>query len=392
MPAIISRALLDRILACAAVDPHREVCGLLLGSGARILDVRETRNVATDPTSRFEIDPGVLFSAHRAARMGGHQVLGHYHSHPQGPVSPSPCDAEMASEERLFWLICDAQGRHALWRSGSVGLHGRFAEDSLTVTETGVDAGNAACIAGPVTAIGPHTVNAGGPSPQGGAFGMSDGTMGRQSEDALDFAALLCSRLCHDLLSPVGAFNNGLELMADETDPEMRQRCLDLLGESARVSAAKLKFFRLAFGSAGGYGDTIGADEARQAIEGMFASAGRVSVGWMAGDAPLDKRATKVLLNLALIAGDALVRGGQLDIGVESNGDAVEIVVRGQGQKIVLDEELRAALAGQLRDDALSSRTAAAWMTRELVRRAGGEIMLSPPGEPALVFGAVLPR
>lgn len=392
MPAIISRALLDRILAHAAADPDREVCGLLLGSGARIQEICEVANIATDPASRFEIDPAVLLAAHRAARLGGHQVVGHYHSHPRGAVSPSACDAELASEERLFWLICDAQGRHALWRSGTVGLHGRFEEHGLVITQTEAAAGDAACIAEPVAAIGRHTVEAGGPSPQGGALGMSDGTMGKQGGDMLDFAALLCSRLCHDLLSPVGAFNNGLELMADETDPEMQQRCLDLLAESARVSAAKLKFFRLAFGSAGGYGDTIGSDEARQAIEGMFASAGRVSVGWMAGDAPLDKRATKVLLNLALIAGDALVRGGQLDIGVESGASATEIVVRGQGQKIVLDEELRAALAGQLRDEALSSRTAAAWMARELVTRAGGEIMLSPPGEPALVFGAVLPH
>src|SRR3546814_2401961 len=73
--------------------------------------------------------------------------------------------------------------------------------------------------------------------------------------DSIDFASLLCSRLCHDLLSPVGALNNGLELMADETDPEMRQRCLDLLADSAKTSANKLKFFRLAFGSAGGFGD-----------------------------------------------------------------------------------------------------------------------------------------
>ncbi len=50
----------------------------------------------------------------------------------------------------------------------------------------------------------------------------------------VDFASLLCSRLCHDLLSPVGALNNGLELLADETDPAMRARCMDLLSESAR--------------------------------------------------------------------------------------------------------------------------------------------------------------
>lgn len=221
---------------------------------------------------------------------------------------------------------------------------------------------------------------------------MGDQMSVGETDAGLDFAALLCSRLCHDLLSPVGAFNNGLELMAEETDPEMRERCLDLLGESARTSAAKLKFFRLAFGSAGGYGEAVPPDEARQAIEGMFAASGRVKIGWLAGSEALDKRAVKILLNLALIAGDALVRGGQLDIGAEAGEAGTEIAVRGQGQKIVLDEELRAALSGTLRDDALSSRTAAAWMVRAMVDRAGGTMMLSEPGEPALVFGAMLPR
>ena len=81
--------------------------------------------------------------------------------------------------------------------------------------------------------------------------------------NAIDLASLLCSRLCHDLLSPVGALNNGLELMADEQDPEMRERCLELLNESARASANKLKFFRLAFGAAGGFGDAIDTREAQ---------------------------------------------------------------------------------------------------------------------------------
>ena len=83
-----------------------------------------------------------------------------------------------------------------------------------------------------------------------------------------DFASLLCSRLCHDLLSPVGAFNNGLELLADEDDPHMRERCLELLNESAAAAANKLKFFRLAFGAAGGFGESVDAREAKTAIEG----------------------------------------------------------------------------------------------------------------------------
>src|ERR1700712_5506285 len=131
--------------------------------------------------------------------------------------------------------------------------------------------------------------------------------------NAVDFASLLCSRLCHDLLSPVGALNNGIELLADETDPEMRERCLELLAESARVTANKLKFFRLAFGAAGGFGDLIEPREAQVAIEGLFASDGKIQFGWMVNQSALSKTAIKVMMNLALIAGDVLVRGGQLD-------------------------------------------------------------------------------
>ena len=68
---------------------------------------------------------------------------------------------------------------------------------------------------------------------------------------ALELASLLCSRLCHDLLSPVGALSNGLELLAEEKDPAMRERCFELLEQSARTSADKLKYYRLAFGAAG---------------------------------------------------------------------------------------------------------------------------------------------
>ena len=161
-----------------------------------------------------------------------------------------------------------------------------------------------------------------------------------------DFASLLCSRLCHDLLSPVGALNNGLELLADENDPEMRARCLELLAESARASANKLKFFRLAFGAAGGFGDSVDTREAQAAIEGLFGDNHRVSIGWMVEDPQLPKQVIKVLLNLALIGGDALVRGGQLDIGAEARDGTVEIVVRADGARIVLDQELRGARAG----------------------------------------------
>lgn len=209
--------------------------------------------------------------------------------------------------------------------------------------------------------------------------------------DPLDFAALLCSRLCHDLLSPVGALNNGLELLADENDPAMRDRCLELLNESARTSANKLKFFRLAFGAAGGFGDQVPAAEVKAAIEGMFAGNSRLSIGWLVAEDYLGKSAAKILLNLALIAGEGMVRGGQLDVGAEKRQSVTELVVRGEGPKLVMDEEIRRALEGRLDSADVTARSAAAWMVRALVDQSGGDLMLSGPDDPLLLFGASLP-
>jgi histidine phosphotransferase ChpT len=214
------------------------------------------------------------------------------------------------------------------------------------------------------------------------------GQRGGMNISPTDFASLLCSRLCHDLLSPVGALNNGLELLADEHDPEMRARCLELLAESAKASANKLKFFRLAFGAAGGFGDTVDTREAQAAIDGLFGDNHRVSIGWMVEDPVLPKQVIKVLLNLALIGGDALVRGGQLDIGAEARADMVEIVVRAQGPRIVLDGELRGALSGDTGDSPVTPRAAAAYLVHQLVTQGGGELQVSPPDAEVLLFGA----
>lgn len=203
-----------------------------------------------------------------------------------------------------------------------------------------------------------------------------------------DFASLLCSRLCHDLLSPVGALNNGLELLADEHDPEMRARCLELLSESAKASANKLKFFRLAFGAAGGFGETVDTREAQAAIEGLFGENHRVKVGWMVEDPVLPKQAIKVLLNLALIGGDALIRGGQLDIGAEIVDGSIEIVVRADGPRIVLDSELRGALAGGQEGMPVTPRAAAAFLAHALVTQGEGTLQVSPPDSEVLLFGA----
>jgi histidine phosphotransferase ChpT len=206
-----------------------------------------------------------------------------------------------------------------------------------------------------------------------------------------EFASLLCSRLCHDLLSPVGALNNGIELLADEHDPEMRARCLDLLAESARASANKLKFFRLAFGAAGGFGDHVDTREARVAIEGLFGGDGRIQIGWMVDEPTMSKPALKVLLNIVLIAGDALVRGGTLDIGAERSGATLDIVVRAEGSRIVLDPELKKVLIGDTREDDVAPRAAAAWLVHSLIQEGEGAVQVADENPGMLLIGASLP-
>jgi histidine phosphotransferase ChpT len=208
--------------------------------------------------------------------------------------------------------------------------------------------------------------------------------------NAIDLASLLCSRLCHDLLSPVGALNNGLELMADEQDPEMRERCLELLNESARASANKLKFFRLAFGAGGGFGDAIDTREAYSALAGLFGAEKHLELGWMVNDDALPKGAVKLLLNLALIAGDALVRGGRLDVGAEQADGGLEIVIRAEGPRILLDPVLRETLSKGNSSGTVEPRAAGAWLAHELAAEAGGQIRLSDPAEPVLMIGARL--
>jgi len=210
--------------------------------------------------------------------------------------------------------------------------------------------------------------------------------------NAVELASLLCSRLCHDLLSPVGALNNGIELLADEQDPEMRERCLELLAESARASANKLKFFRLAFGAGGGFGDEIDTREAKTALEGLYGADKRIELGWMVADDKLSKGAVKLLLNLAMIAGDALVRGGRLDVGAEQRDGALEMVIRAEGSRILLDPKLRETIAkGQSGGD-VEPRAAGAWLAHALAAEAGGTIQLSDPTAEVLLIGVTLPQ
>ena len=208
--------------------------------------------------------------------------------------------------------------------------------------------------------------------------------------NAIDLASLLCSRLCHDLMSPVGALNNGLELLADETDPDMREKCLELLEDSARATANKLKFFRLAFGAGGGFGDEIDTEEARTSLEGLFGAEGKVELGWVVDDEKLPKGAIRLLLNLALLAGDALVRGGRLDVGAERSGAGIELAVRAEGPRILLDPVLRETLETGGRGT-IEPRAAGAWLAHSLAAEGAASIKISDPSSDVLMIGATLP-
>ncbi len=120
MNCAISRALAERLRGEAKAMENREICGLLLGSEGRIAAAVAIANIAADPGRRFALDPAGHLRASRAARAAGIRVIGCYHSHPGGDVSPSPEDAAQVDEQGRYWLIL-AGGRQRLWRSRAGG-------------------------------------------------------------------------------------------------------------------------------------------------------------------------------------------------------------------------------------------------------------------------------
>lgn len=192
------------------------------------------------------------------------------------------------------------------------------------------------------------------------------------------------------MLSPVGALSNGLELLADENDPEMRRRCLELLEQSAQISADKLKFFRLAYGAAGGFGEDVSSEEPRELIAALVRANERLELQWAVAEPRLPKTAVKILLNLGAIAIDALVRGGTLAVGAERRDGATEIAVRAAGPRVAFDPAIGKAIDGTLAETELSGRTAPAHMIRLLAEEHGGGLQYAVTAD-ALIMGAVLP-
>lgn len=189
---------------------------------------------------------------------------------------------------------------------------------------------------------------------------------------------LLCARLCHELVGPVAAINNGVELLGEE-DPDFVKDAIALLGQSARKAAQRLQFYRFAYA---GTGSGASAD-CRALVEGLLES-GKVHCEWRLDPAALDGGSQKLGCNLLALAADALPRGGTVTIAAAAEG-AQGFSVVAEGAVVNFPEETRAALDPGAAADNLSSRTIHAHFTALLARRLGAALSLRL--EPArLVF------
>jgi histidine phosphotransferase ChpT len=164
--------------------------------------------------------------------------------------------------------------------------------------------------------------------------------------DSLDLAALLCSRVCHDVISPVGAIVNGLEVLEDEKDETMRGFAQDLIKKSARQASARLQFARLAFGAAGSAGASIDTGDAEQVARG-FIQDDRTTLVWTAPRVLLPKNQVKLLLNLLLIAQTAVPRGGTIEVILTVEGDQGRFRVVSKGLNARIPHAAPSLLKGE---------------------------------------------
>lgn len=169
--------------------------------------------------------------------------------------------------------------------------------------------------------------------------------------DPLDLAALLCSRVCHDVISPVGAIVNGLEVLEDEKDEDMRGFAIDLIKRSARTASARLQFCRLAFGAAGSAGASIDTGDAENVVRGLLADE-KTKIVWNAPRLLMPKNKVKLVLNLCLIAAAAIPRGGQIEVTITGDGgQSTQIRIDAKGPNARLNAHVPALLAGTPEND-----------------------------------------
>jgi histidine phosphotransferase ChpT len=202
----------------------------------------------------------------------------------------------------------------------------------------------------------------------------------------LEFAALLVSRVCHDLVSPVGAVINGLEILEDERDATMRADALKLVTSSAEQAAARLQFARIAFGAAGSTGAQLDLNEVGRMVRGLL-KGGKVEIDWQAASLNWPKDWAKLLMNATLLAADGLPRGGKVRVETTGDANAPGFRVHAAGQGARLLEEVEKAVRGEP-NGPLDGRSIQPYLTYKLSRVLNaGLTLLARDNEIELVAG-----
>lgn len=204
--------------------------------------------------------------------------------------------------------------------------------------------------------------------------------------EPLDLAALLCSKVCHDVISPVGAIVNGLEVLDENSDAETQEFALALIRKSAQQASARLQFARLAFGAAGSAGAAIDLGDAEQ-VSKAFLQDDRVQVVWEVPRLLLAKNKVKLLLNMLVIANSSIVRGGTITVGLTDSADKTSITVTARGQNSRLPAHSPMLLAGKSETGSIDPHSIQAHYTGLVARACGMDLEIGHEGD-TLTFKA----
>ena len=188
--------------------------------------------------------------------------------------------------------------------------------------------------------------------------------------EALDLAALLCSRVCHDIISPVGAIINGLEVLDDDNGDEMRDFALDLIRRSADQASAKLQFARLAFGAAGSTGAEIDLGDAEKVATGYMLGE-KADFSWQAPRVLMAKNRVKLLLNLILLATSAVPRGGSVRVLVEGDAAMPRFTLRASGPNARVPASFEKLVPGDIAGVSIDAQAVQAYYAGALARTCG---------------------
>ena len=200
----------------------------------------------------------------------------------------------------------------------------------------------------------------------------------------LDLAALLCSRVCHDVISPVGAIANGLELIDDpEMDEETKETAFAMVRSSAKTASAKLKFCRIAFGAAGSAGAMIDMGEAGE-IAKAFVGEEKVRLDWLAPRENRPKQQVKLVLNMLLMALAGIPRGGVVT--VSSEGET--FTARGQGDRAKVPEAISGVVDGTADLSTLDARLVQPYYAKQLAQSAGLTLTMAMDNDDVVVKAA----